>query len=164
MEYQNVWIFHSLQKCTFRCYSRQYMEYLNIWLFRSLQKCAFRCYLRQTLKNVSSIETFDFSTLYKNVPLDVIYDNLRSLITKMFANSKYIFNMINSNRKKRTYWPLLTIYTYHGVNIAILLLQIFGWYLHSTIRSMLVSMRKIYHNILLLFQTGHLLWSLYSCY
>ena len=35
----------------------------------------------------SSIETFDFSTLYTNLPLDCIYDNFERLIIKMFKNS-----------------------------------------------------------------------------
>ncbi len=32
-----------------------------------------------------SIQTFDFSTLYTNIPLDQIYQNLEELITKMFG-------------------------------------------------------------------------------
>ena len=38
-----------------------------------------------------------------NLPLDVIYDSLRSLIIKMFANRKAVSIMVNPNRKK-TIW------------------------------------------------------------
>ena len=38
---------------------------------------------------------FDFSTLYTNFPLDVIYDSLRSLIIKCLQI------VVNSNRKKK---------------------------------------------------------------
>ena len=55
------------------------------------------------IKTARSIKTFDFSTLYTNLPLDVIYDSLRSLIIKMFANSKAVSIIVNPNRKK-AFW------------------------------------------------------------
>ena len=55
------------------------------------------------IKTARSIKTFDLSTLYTNLPLDVIYDSLRSLIIKMFANSKAVSIMVNPNRKK-AFW------------------------------------------------------------
>ena len=55
------------------------------------------------IKTAHSIKTFDFSTLYTNLPLDVIYDSLRSLIIKMFVNSRSVAIMINSN-SKRAFW------------------------------------------------------------
>ena len=55
------------------------------------------------IKTAGSLKTFDFSTLYTNLPLDVIYDSLRSLIIKMFANSKAVSIMVNPNRKK-AFW------------------------------------------------------------
>ena len=55
------------------------------------------------IKIAHSIKTFDFSTLYTNLPLDVIYDSLRSLIIKMFVNSKSVAIMVNSN-SKRAFW------------------------------------------------------------
>ena len=51
------------------------------------------------IKTAHSIQTFDISTLYTNMPLDVIYDSLRSLIIKMFVNSKSVAIMVNSNSK-----------------------------------------------------------------
>ena len=42
------------------------------------------------MNTARSIKTFDFSTHYTNSSLDVIYDSLRSLIIKMFANSKAV--------------------------------------------------------------------------
>ena len=56
----------------------------------------------QSLK-AESIFTFDFSTLYTNLPLDDIYNHLSSLICRMFknANSKYI--LVN-NYTKKAFW------------------------------------------------------------
>ena len=55
------------------------------------------------IKTAHSIKTYDFSTLYTNLPLDVIYDSLRSLIIKMFVNSKSVAIMVNSN-SKTAFW------------------------------------------------------------
>ena len=55
------------------------------------------------IKTAHSIKTFDFSTQYTNLPLDVISGILKSLIIKMFANSKSIAILVNSNRKK-AFW------------------------------------------------------------
>ena len=55
------------------------------------------------IKTAHIIKTFDFSTPYTNLPLDVIYDILRSLIIKMFVNSKYVAIMVNSNSKS-AFW------------------------------------------------------------
>ena len=55
------------------------------------------------IKTAHSIKTFDLFTLYTNLPLDVIYDSLRSLIIKMFVNSKSVAIMVNSN-SKRAFW------------------------------------------------------------
>ena len=49
------------------------------------------------IKTAHSIKTFDFSTLYTNLPLDVIYASLRSLIIKMFVNSNSVAIMVDSN-------------------------------------------------------------------
>ena len=55
------------------------------------------------IKTAHSIKTLDFSMLYTNLPLDVIYDSLRSLIIKMFVNTKSVAIMVNSN-SKRPFW------------------------------------------------------------
>ena len=52
------------------------------------------------IKTAHSIKTFDFSTLYTNLPLDVIYYSLKSLIINMFADSKSIAMLVNPYRKK----------------------------------------------------------------
>ena len=54
------------------------------------------------IKTAHSIKTFDFSTLYTNLPLDVIYGSLKSLVMKMFANSKSIAILVNSYRKRHS--------------------------------------------------------------
>ena len=50
-----------------------------------------------------SIETFDFSTLYTNLPLGAIYHNLEKLIIKMFRNSGSNSILVNANRRK-AFW------------------------------------------------------------
>ena len=54
------------------------------------------------IKTARVIKVFDFSTFYTNLPLDVIYDSVRSLIIKMFGNSESVSIMINSNRQKNS--------------------------------------------------------------
>ena len=56
-----------------------------------------------TIKKAHSIKTFDFSTLYTNLPLEAIFKGLSSLVTKMYANSKSKSIMVNSF-KKRAFW------------------------------------------------------------
>ena len=55
------------------------------------------------VKKAESIETFDFSTLYTNLPLNDIFDALQSLIIKMYKNSGSTAILVNSNVKK-AFW------------------------------------------------------------
>nr|NIQ20721.1 hypothetical protein [Gammaproteobacteria bacterium] len=48
----------------------------------------------------NSIETYDFSTLYTNLPLDIIYKDLESLIIKMYKNSGSHTLLVNPYSKK----------------------------------------------------------------
>ena len=50
-----------------------------------------------------SIETFDFSTLYTNLPLDNIYEKLKQLIIKMFKHSGSNSILVNADRRK-AFW------------------------------------------------------------
>ena len=50
-----------------------------------------------------SIKTYDFSTLYTNLPLDYIYECLEKLIIKMYNNSGAVGLLINADRKK-AFW------------------------------------------------------------
>ena len=55
------------------------------------------------VKKADTIETFDFSTLYTNLPLDKIYDSLEQLIIKMFKHSGSLYILVNATRKK-SFW------------------------------------------------------------
>ena len=55
------------------------------------------------IKTAHGIKTYEHSTLHTNLPLNVIYDSLTSLIIKMFVNSKSVAIMVNSN-SKRAFW------------------------------------------------------------
>ena len=68
------------------------------------------------VKSAVSIKTYDFSTLYTNLPLDKIYENLEKLIIKMFNNSGRHSLLINADRKKAfwsqgQHYPGYKIYT-----------------------------------------------------
>jgi ubiquitin C-terminal hydrolase len=54
------------------------------------------------IKNIKaeSLETYDFSTLYTNLPLDIIYKDLESLIIKMYRNSGSHTLLVNPQTKK----------------------------------------------------------------
>ena len=83
------------------------------------------------IKTVHSIKTFDFSTLSINLPLDVIYDSLRSLIIKMFVNSKSVAIMVNfySKRVFRSNRSNYAGYREHTINT---LLKALGLILFNT--------------------------------
>ena len=55
------------------------------------------------VKHATSFETFDFSTLYTNLPLDDIFKNLQQLIIKMFGNSPSSAILVNVYTKK-AFW------------------------------------------------------------
>ena len=55
------------------------------------------------IDKASSIKTYDFSTLYTNLPLDYIFTTLKGLIDCMFSNSKSDRILVSSGRKK-AFW------------------------------------------------------------
>ena len=55
------------------------------------------------IQKADTIETFDFSTLYTNLPLDSIYTNLELLIIKMYKNSGSVSILVNADRRK-AFW------------------------------------------------------------
>ena len=89
-----------------KCIKRHFKNYCKvietrtgIWYYWSVDNSYELINKNSDTTTARSIKTFDFSTLYTNLPLDVIYDSLRSLITKLFANSKAVSIMVNPNRK-----------------------------------------------------------------
>ena len=56
------------------------------------------------IDKATSIKTYDFSTLYTNLPLDYIYNMLKNLIDLMFKNSGVDRILINADRKKAFYY------------------------------------------------------------
>ena len=55
------------------------------------------------VESADAIKTFDFSTLYTNLPLDDIFESLSLLINKIYNHSKAGSIMVNS-KNGRTYW------------------------------------------------------------
>ena len=67
------------------------------------------------------IETFDFSTLYTNLPLDDILKDLKLLIIKMYESSGSS-SLLVSTKRKRAYWSSGTYpanYKIHTVDMLI---------------------------------------------
>ena len=56
------------------------------------------------IKEAISIKTYDFSTLYTNLPLDYIYNMLKELIDLMFKSAGVDQILINAERKKAFYF------------------------------------------------------------
>ena len=56
------------------------------------------------IDTATSIKTYDFSTLYTNLPLDYIYTMLKELIDLMFDNAGADRILINADRKKAFYF------------------------------------------------------------
>ena len=84
-------------KIHFRNYCKVIQKRTGISFFWSVDNSL------EFIDKISDIKTFDFSTLYTNLPLDVIYGSLKSLIIKMFINGKSIAILVNSYRKK-AFW------------------------------------------------------------
>ena len=55
------------------------------------------------VKNADSFETFDFSTLYTNLPLDVVFDSISWLCRKLFAAGQHIAILVNADARQ-AYW------------------------------------------------------------
>ena len=62
------------------------------------------------INHAKSFKTYDFSTLYTNLPLDYIFDCLQKLIIKMFENSGSQSLLINAETK-RAFWSQGTHYS-----------------------------------------------------
>ena len=67
-----------------------------------------------TIDRADSIKTYDFSTLYTNLPLDYIYQMLEKLISKMFASSRSDKMWINGERGKAFWAQGMTDYKKSG--------------------------------------------------
>ena len=79
----------------------------------------------------SSIKTYDFSTLYTNLPLDYIYECLEKLIIKMFQNSNSVGLMVNSE-SKRAFWSRGCDYSGYKLFTVDKLLEALRYILYNT--------------------------------
>ena len=83
------------------------------------------------VNKASSIKTFDFSTLYTNLPLDSIYDSLEKLIIKMFDNSGSNSLLVNADRKK-AFWSQGKHYSGYKIYTIDKLLDALKYILYNT--------------------------------
>ena len=82
-------------------------------------------------EHVKSIKTYDFSTLYTNLPLDYIFDCLQKLIVKMFNNSGSQSLLINADRRK-AFWCQGTYYSDYKIYTLDKLLNSLKYILYNT--------------------------------
>jgi hypothetical protein len=93
-----------------KCIKSQFKNYCNVIKKRSGLSCYWS--IDNSLEFVDklshinhaySIETFDFSTLYTNLPLQTIYDSLKLLIIKMYSKNNSNIILVNVYKKK-SFW------------------------------------------------------------
>ena len=83
------------------------------------------------MKTATSVKTYDFSTLYTNLPLDKIYNNLEKLIIKMFNNSGSLSLLVNADRKK-AFWLQGKLYPGYKIYTIDKLLDALKYILYNT--------------------------------
>ena len=83
------------------------------------------------IEHAKSIKTYDFSTLYTNLPLDYIFDCLQKLIVKMFNNSGSQSLLINADRRK-AFWCQGTYYSDYKIYTLDKLLNSLKYILYNT--------------------------------
>ena len=64
---------------------------------------SFECMSKVKNVNAHSVYTFDFSTLYTNLPLIDIHDKLTKLIKKMYQNANAHYILVNTYTGK-AFW------------------------------------------------------------
>ena len=83
------------------------------------------------IDKASFVKTYDFSTLYTNLPLDYIYECLEKLIIKMFQNSNSVGLMVNSD-SRRAFWSRGADYAGYKLYTVDTLLDALRYILYNT--------------------------------
>ena len=92
-----------LIKTYFRNFCNKIYKHSGINYYWSIDNsCEFLDRLK-TIKIADSFETFDFSTLYTNLPLDVVFDDISWLCRKLFASGHHTAILVNADTRK-AYW------------------------------------------------------------
>ena len=91
----------------FKAYCGIIYKYTGISVYWSVDN-SLQCIDKLNKLKANSVHTFDFSTLYTNLPLAEIYNSLESLIIKMFKNSGYHYILVNTFSNK-AFWAASTL-------------------------------------------------------
>ena len=113
----------------FKAYCEQIHQRTGIlpyWSVNNSQECIKKL---ETI-NATGVHTFDFSTLYTNLPLQLIEDALQQLIIKMFANSGKKYILVNTFNKK-AFWSVSPKNGYKVFTLDKLLASL-HWILYNT--------------------------------
>ena len=86
----------------FKAYCEQIEQRTGISLYWSVDN-SLHCIKKLEKMTAKSVQTFDFSTLYTNLPLKCIADSLEELIIKMFKNSGRNYILVNTFYE-RVFW------------------------------------------------------------
>ena len=81
---------------------------------------SFECMSKIKNVNAHSVYTFDFSTLYTNLPLIDIHDKLTKLIKKMYQNANAHYILVNTYTGK-AFWSHTDKGSYKSFNLQHLL-------------------------------------------
>ena len=92
-----------LLKSHFKNYCNKIFKRTGINCFWSIENSNEFLQKLKKVDKASSIHTFDFSTLYTNLPLKKLEISLQQFIMKMFNNSDHKFINVNSS-KKNAFW------------------------------------------------------------
>ena len=86
----------------FKAYCEQIHQRTGISLYWSVDN-SLQCINKLESMKASSVHTFDFSTLYTNLPLKSIEESIGQLVIKMFDNSRKTCILVNTFGKK-AFW------------------------------------------------------------
>ena len=86
----------------FKAYCDQIYKRTGVSVYWSIDN-SLQCLQKLEKATANSIQTYDFSTLYTNLPLQKIYDSLEQLVIKMFKNSRHNYILVSIYNKK-AFW------------------------------------------------------------
>ena len=118
-------------KTHFKNYCSVIKKNLGLNFFWSIDNSEEFIHKINEMKTATSVKTYAFSTLYTNLPLDKIYNNLEKLIIKMFNNSGSLSLLVNADRKK-AFWLQGKLYPGYKIYTIDKLLDALKYILYNT--------------------------------
>ena len=119
-----------LLKSQFKAYCNKIYKRTGINCFWSIENSNEFLQKIKNINKASSIHTFDFATLYTNLPLGSLQKSLQEFIMKMFNNSNQKFINIKAS-KKNAFWSD-EMYNGHKIYTQDLLISAVNYLLENT--------------------------------